>query len=92
VLTQQFLSCPSLACGDDVEVPAIHARLDLPGSDRIGRDSEGRELAGERPHGPDLMTLYVTTAARGAAHEPLAGALFACRPGVAGFPAAPFAG
>ena len=42
--------------------------------------------------GPDLMTLYVTTAARGAAHEPLAGALFACRPGVAGLPAAPFAG
>ena len=42
--------------------------------------------------GADLMTLYVTTAARGAAHEPLAGALFACRPGVAGLPARPFAG
>ena len=40
----------------------------------------------------DLGTLYVTTAARGAAHEPLAGALFACRPGVRGLPATPFAG
>lgn len=40
----------------------------------------------------DLGTLYVTTAARGAAHEPLAGAVFACRPGVAGLPATPFAG
>ena len=41
---------------------------------------------------PDLETLYVTTAARGAADEPLAGALFACRPGVRGLPATPFAG
>jgi sugar lactone lactonase YvrE len=41
---------------------------------------------------PDLGTLYVTTAARGAAHEPLAGALFAYRPGVVGLPATPFAG
>jgi sugar lactone lactonase YvrE len=41
--------------------------------------------------GPDLRTLYVTTARRGA-REPLAGALFACRPGVAGLPATPFAG
>jgi sugar lactone lactonase YvrE len=40
----------------------------------------------------DLRTLYITTAARGAAHEPLAGAVFACRPGVAGVPATPFAG
>lgn len=40
----------------------------------------------------DLGTLYVTTAARGAAHEPLAGALFACRPGVVGLLATPFAG
>lgn len=40
----------------------------------------------------DLGTLFVTTAARGAAHEPLAGALFACRPGVRGLPATPFAG
>jgi sugar lactone lactonase YvrE len=40
----------------------------------------------------DLGTLYVTTAARGAAHEPLAGAVFACRPGVRGVPATPFAG
>jgi sugar lactone lactonase YvrE len=39
----------------------------------------------------DLGTLYVTTARRGA-HEPLAGALFACRPGVTGLPATPFAG
>jgi sugar lactone lactonase YvrE len=42
--------------------------------------------------GADLGTLYVTSAARGAAHEPLAGALFACRPGVTGLPATPFAG
>ena len=40
----------------------------------------------------DLGTLYVTTAARGTPDEPLAGALFACRPGVTGLPAAPFAG
>jgi sugar lactone lactonase YvrE len=40
----------------------------------------------------DLSTLYVTTAARGAEHEPLAGAVFACRPGVSGLPATPFAG
>jgi sugar lactone lactonase YvrE len=40
----------------------------------------------------DLNTLYVTTAARGAAHEPLAGAVFACRPGVRGLPSTPFAG
>ena len=42
--------------------------------------------------GPDLETLYVTSAARGAEHEPLAGSLFACRPGVRGLPATPFAG
>jgi sugar lactone lactonase YvrE len=42
--------------------------------------------------GPDLSTLYVTSAARGAEHEPLAGALFACRPGVSGLPTTPFAG
>jgi sugar lactone lactonase YvrE len=41
---------------------------------------------------PDLGTLYVTSAARGAEHEPLAGSLFACRPGVRGLPATPFAG
>jgi sugar lactone lactonase YvrE len=41
---------------------------------------------------PDLATLYVTSAARGAEHEPLAGSLFACRPGVRGLPATPFAG
>jgi sugar lactone lactonase YvrE len=41
---------------------------------------------------PDLGTLYVTSASRGAKHEPLAGSLFACRPGVRGLPATPFAG
>jgi sugar lactone lactonase YvrE len=41
---------------------------------------------------PELGTLYVTSAARGAEHEPLAGSLFACRPGVRGLPATPFAG
>jgi sugar lactone lactonase YvrE len=40
----------------------------------------------------DLGTLYVTSASRGAEHEPLAGSLFACRPGVRGLPATPFAG
>jgi sugar lactone lactonase YvrE len=40
----------------------------------------------------DLGTLYVTTASRGAAHEPLSGAVFACRPGIRGLPATPFAG
>jgi sugar lactone lactonase YvrE len=41
---------------------------------------------------PDLGTLYVTTASRGAEHEPLAGALFAFRPGVRGLSSTPFAG
>jgi sugar lactone lactonase YvrE len=41
---------------------------------------------------PDLATLYVTSAARGVEHEPLAGSLFACRPGVRGLRAGPFAG
>jgi sugar lactone lactonase YvrE len=44
--------------------------------------------------GPDLATLYITTAAKELppaqrAREPLAGALFAARPGVAGQPLAP---
>ena len=39
----------------------------------------------------DLGTLYVTSAARGSS-EPLAGAVFACRPGVTGLPSTPFAG
>ena len=42
---------------------------------------------------PDLATLYVTTATRAApGDEPLAGAVFACRPGVRGLAATPFAG
>jgi sugar lactone lactonase YvrE len=40
----------------------------------------------------DLGTLYITTAARGAEHDALAGSLFRCRPGVEGLPATPFAG
>jgi sugar lactone lactonase YvrE len=40
----------------------------------------------------DLSTLFVTSAARGAEDEPLAGSLFACQPGVRGLPATPFAG
>jgi sugar lactone lactonase YvrE len=40
----------------------------------------------------DLATLYITSAARGVAHEPHAGSLFCCRPGVHGLPATPFAG
>ena len=40
----------------------------------------------------DLATLYITSAARGVSHEPLAGSLFCCRPGVHGLPATPFAG
>ena len=47
--------------------------------------------------GPDLSTLFITSARVGLdgaalAREPLAGGLFAVRPGVAGLPAAPFAG
>ena len=47
--------------------------------------------------GPGLERLYITTArigldAAGLAEEPLAGHLFVCEPGVAGVPAAPFAG
>lgn len=46
--------------------------------------------------GPDLRTLYVTTARQrlepsALALQPLAGALFACRPGVAGLPETPCA-
>jgi sugar lactone lactonase YvrE len=41
---------------------------------------------------PDLGTLYVTSAARGVPDEPLAGFVFAHRPGVAGLPATPFGG
>ena len=40
----------------------------------------------------DLATLFVTTAARGAGQEPLAGSVFASRPGVRGLAATPFAG
>jgi sugar lactone lactonase YvrE len=39
---------------------------------------------------PDLSTLYLTSASRGGGR--LAGALLACRPGMAGLPAMPFAG
>ena len=42
--------------------------------------------------GADMASLFVTSAARGAAHEPLAGALFELRPGVRGLSATPFAG
>ncbi len=44
--------------------------------------------------GDDLTDLYVTTSGRGLApgSEPLAGALFRVRPGVAGLPVLPFAG
>lgn len=47
--------------------------------------------------GDDLSTLYVTTSRLGESaerlrREPLAGALFAVRPGVAGLPGVPFAG
>lgn len=47
--------------------------------------------------GPDLATLFITTArytatAEELAREPAAGALFACRPGVRGLPDMPFAG
>jgi sugar lactone lactonase YvrE len=60
----------------------LDARLELPAS-QITSCCFG---------GADLATLYVTSAARGAEHEPLAGSLFACRPGVRGLPATPFAG
>ncbi|MEZ0064606.1 sugar lactone lactonase YvrE [Streptacidiphilus sp. MAP12-20] len=47
--------------------------------------------------GPELNTLYITTASRGLsdaerAEQPHAGALFACEPGVAGRPAHRYAG
>jgi sugar lactone lactonase YvrE len=47
--------------------------------------------------GPGLDTLFITTAAQNLTEdarraEPLAGGLFACRPGVAGLPETPFAG
>lgn len=40
--------------------------------------------------GPDLQTLYVTTASEGTTGEPLAGALFALEPGVTGLPSFEF--
>jgi sugar lactone lactonase YvrE len=64
--------------------------------DPAGRPSERIELPVSQVTSccfgdPDLSTLYVTSAARGARRDqPLAGALFACRPGVAGLPATPF--
>jgi sugar lactone lactonase YvrE len=42
--------------------------------------------------GAGLASLFVTSASRGAPDEPLAGSVFACRPGVHGLPATPFAG
>jgi sugar lactone lactonase YvrE len=47
--------------------------------------------------GPDLRTLYITSASvrlpeQALADAPLSGALFACEPGVAGLPETPFAG
>jgi xylono-1,5-lactonase len=47
--------------------------------------------------GPNLETLYITTAAIGLdaaalAAAPLAGSLFACKPGVSGLPVASFRG
>jgi L-arabinonolactonase len=47
--------------------------------------------------GPDLDTLYITSSRMGCTEEqlseqPLAGALFAVRPGVGGIEDAPFAG
>ena len=60
----------------------VDARIELPAS-QVTSCSFG---------GADLATLYITTAARGAEHEPLAGSLFCCRPGVHGLRATPFAG
>ncbi|WP_018157886.1 SMP-30/gluconolactonase/LRE family protein [Demetria terragena] len=44
--------------------------------------------------GPDLDTLYITTSREnlGDDEEPLAGAVFACQPGVRGLPALPYSG
>jgi sugar lactone lactonase YvrE len=42
--------------------------------------------------GPELADLYITTAADRHPDEPLAGAVFHCRPGVAGLSNCPFAG
>ncbi|MGW9479340.1 SMP-30/gluconolactonase/LRE family protein [Saccharomonospora azurea] len=44
--------------------------------------------------GPDLTDLYITTSRQGIAQDaqPTAGALFHCRPGIAGLPTAAFAG
>ena len=39
---------------------------------------------------PDYSTLYITSAAHGVENEPLAGGVFACRPGVRGLPPALF--
>jgi sugar lactone lactonase YvrE len=61
---------------------ALDARIELP----------ARNVTSCAFGDPDLGTLYVTTAARRAAEEPLAGAVFACRPGVRGLAATPFAG
>jgi len=42
--------------------------------------------------GADLADLYITTAADRHPHEPLAGAIFCCQPGVAGMPTYSFSG
>ncbi len=71
----------------DGRTGATLARLDLPVSD-VTSCAFG---------GPDLATLFITTARGGsddgrAQDEPLAGAVFSCRPGAIGLPVDRFAG
>ena len=42
--------------------------------------------------GPELDTLFITTASHGRSDEPHAGGVFRCRPGIRGLPRSPFAG
>jgi sugar lactone lactonase YvrE len=61
---------------------ALEARLDIPASN-VTSCCFG---------GPGLDVLYVTSAARDAHDQPLAGAVFSFQPGVRGLPSTPFAG
>jgi sugar lactone lactonase YvrE len=76
---------------------ACVVRLDAQGRVERRVDLPVRQVTACAFGGEDLATLFITTAAQhlslaARAAEPLAGGLFACRPGARGLPETPFAG